>query len=268
MSGKHIREICIFSPIMTVDYRVGEALHHDSIADEYDDYWVNRVHYKFLADEMLDDLNSLGVGKDSLILDIGAGTGSTTLPLCSHFTRVLAGDISMRMIGKLRDKRSCASVLVCSADSLPVKPGALDVVVMSKALHHMSTDLRNCVLKGIRSALRSGGIFYIIEDNAPPEALSGAADAMKRHFSPDRYPSGKSTRTPWEHPIPHDELVSELEYYGFQLEVKEYTFYLPFNFINILAGKDEKLARAIWNAPRHIPLIKRLGGAVRLAARK
>lgn len=244
-----------------------EAQHHDGIAREYDGYWVDRVQYSFLAMEMLEDLSGLGLEPSSSVLDLGSGTGSVTGALAGTYDRVAAADISMGMLKVLHEKEFGSHEVQCSAHALPFRSASFDAVVCSKTLHHLDPGARSMTYAQVRRVLKDGGLFYIIEDAVAPGPLRAAADSIRSRFSPGTYPSGSPTRTGREGALPAPELLEEVRSAGFAIIFARHTFHLPFNWLHGMAQRDPGLARSMWDLPKRVPLIRDLGGAVRIAAR-
>lgn len=102
------------------------------------------------------------VGASERVLDVGAGTGLLTLPLCACAEDVWAIDIAPSMCDYLRTKAASASVenltvAVASADNLPMVDACVDVVVSNYCLHHLDDDGKRAALAEMRRVLRPGG---------------------------------------------------------------------------------------------------------------
>ena len=75
-------------------------------------------------------------------LDLGAGTGLATLPLCDHFEEVIAVEPSEEMAEKLADLSPRIRVLSIPAEDLPNTPDTqVDLVTVGSALYWMDGEL-------------------------------------------------------------------------------------------------------------------------------
>jgi FkbM family methyltransferase len=136
-------------------------------------------------------LVELGLGKDSTLIDMGAGTGMMALaaaPLCK---RVVAVDVSPAMLGALRrevNQRGLRNVECVQAGFLSYEhQGELaDFVYSRHALHQIPDFWKAIALRRIADILRAGGILrlrdlflscQVHEVDAVVEAwLAGAAE--------------------------------------------------------------------------------------------
>lgn len=96
------------------------------------------------------------------VLDVGAGTGLLTLPLCAQADDVWAIDIASSMCDYLRTKADSASldnltVATASADSLPIVDESFDLVVSNYCLHHLDDEGKQVALAEAYRVLRPGG---------------------------------------------------------------------------------------------------------------
>jgi SAM-dependent methyltransferase len=111
-------------------------------------------------------LRQLGLTADSIVLDIGAGTGQLTLAVAPASRRVIALDISPVMLTRLR-----ASVRAAGVTNIDcVHSGVLtyehsgepiDVAYSRYALHHLPDLWKAVALIRVHGMLRPGGIFRL-----------------------------------------------------------------------------------------------------------
>lgn len=119
-----------------------------------------------------------GLGSESTILDLGAGTGQFALEAARHFERIIAVDVSPVMIQVIRDRAADAgltNVELVQAGFLSYDHAGppLDGVYTRNALHHLPDFWKAIALKRIANVLRPDGILRIhdlIYDFAPSEA--------------------------------------------------------------------------------------------------
>lgn len=128
-----------------------------------------------LAAREIAELTGKGV-----FLDLACGDGCLTLPCARNGTKVIAGDISNKMIGILKDRAdhfniSLDNVTLCRINALniPLADESVDTVVANSVLHLISNPQK--VLDEIYRVLKTGGAFVCLED-APGEQDSGQVD--------------------------------------------------------------------------------------------
>ena len=94
---------------------------------------------------------------DSKILDVGCGTGGTTLAL-RKFGLVYGTDSSLSAL-KYSNQRGLDKVLKSSVYDLPFKDETFDLITILDSLEHIEDDLR--VLKELKRILKKDGILFI-----------------------------------------------------------------------------------------------------------
>src|SRR5919199_5884557 len=70
----------------------------------------------------------------TIALDVGCGTGLSTIALEEISSRVVGVDASLEMVA-LADKEPRASYLVSRAEELPFKDGVFEIITLSQAFH-------------------------------------------------------------------------------------------------------------------------------------
>lgn len=99
-------------------------------------------------------------------VDLGAGTGHVAikLALTHRFQRVVAVDISRRMLEKAslaaREHGCCVDAVVSDLQRLPFDDGSVDLVVGCAVLHHLPDP--GAVLREVARVLRPGGACVFI----------------------------------------------------------------------------------------------------------
>jgi FkbM family methyltransferase len=130
------------------------------------------------ADGELRLLEKLGLGTDTEIVDLGAGTGQFAVAAAAICKRVVAVDISPVMVRRLQHKLADAGVTnveVVQAGFLSYEHRGrpADMVYSRFALHHLPDAWKAVALERIRDLLRPGGILRlwdIVYDFDPAEA--------------------------------------------------------------------------------------------------
>jgi ubiquinone/menaquinone biosynthesis C-methylase UbiE len=117
-----------------------------------------------------------GLGKSSVVVDLGAGTGQFALPAARRFGRVIAVDVSQAMLTALRSKAEAVSspLEFVRAGFLSYSPdGPVDGVYTRHALHQLPDFWKAVALARIGRMLRPGGVLRLrdlVYDFAPHEA--------------------------------------------------------------------------------------------------
>lgn len=123
-------------------------------------------------------LRDLGLDESSVLVDLGAGTGTFALAAAPHCRQVVAVDVSPAMIAALRANvaaRRLTNVTIANAGFLGYEhtgPPA-DFVYSRNALHHLADFWKGIALARIAAILRPGGILFLrdlVYDIDPTEA--------------------------------------------------------------------------------------------------
>lgn len=118
------------------------------------------------AKRELAELLKLGIGRESTVVDLGAGTGQFALEAAAAVKRVVAVDVSEVMLGQLRSKLQDSGVT--NVECVPA--GVLtyehhgepaDLVYSRFALHHLPDFWQAIAIDRIAGMLRPGGIFRL-----------------------------------------------------------------------------------------------------------
>lgn len=103
-------------------------------------------------------------------LDMGSGTGLSTLPLCRWFNQVIAIEPDEGMAVYLRKLSPKIAVRQCSAEDIKEVPESIDLITMGNTLYWLDGEL---VVKKAQTWLRGEGIFaaYRYEFPRAPEPI-------------------------------------------------------------------------------------------------
>jgi cyclopropane fatty-acyl-phospholipid synthase-like methyltransferase len=123
-------------------------------------------------------LQGMGIARDSIVLEFGAGTGQFTVEVAPTCARVIAVDISAPMVARLQDKvdrLGLSNVEIVQAGFLTYEHvgRAVDVIYSRYALHHLPDFWKAVALTRLRSMLRAGGVLRlwdVVYHFAPAEA--------------------------------------------------------------------------------------------------
>jgi ubiquinone/menaquinone biosynthesis C-methylase UbiE len=111
-------------------------------------------------------LSELGLTRESVVVDIGAGTGQLTIAAAPACGRVVAVDVSPVMLSSLRARVGAAqltNVDVVQAGFLTYEHAGspADFVYSRYALHHLPDFWKAVALTRLRRILRPGGVLRL-----------------------------------------------------------------------------------------------------------
>jgi ubiquinone/menaquinone biosynthesis C-methylase UbiE len=148
----------------------------------------------------IDLLRRHGLGTDSTVVDMGAGTGRFATEVSPHCGRVIAVDVSAPMIRMLRDRVAqlgLDNVAVVQAGFLSYEHTGepADFVFSRNALHQIPDFWKGIALARIAAMLAPGGLLRLrdlVFDFEPSEAgefipawMAGAVDDPARGWTAD-----------------------------------------------------------------------------------
>ena len=109
---------------------------------------------------------NLKIKDTDLILEIGTGTGELALKLSVYCRKVVAIDVSKKMVdfAKMKaERQKKTNIHFCNAGFLTYENYGepFDVIVTQLALHHLPDYWKMIALKRIYGMLKEGGKFYL-----------------------------------------------------------------------------------------------------------
>ena len=114
------------------------------------------------------------------ILDLAAGTGTSSVALARSGARVTAADFSPGMIEVGRRKHPGIEFVEADATALPFAAGQFDAVTISFGLRNVVEP--NKALAEMYRVLKPGGRIVVCEFSRPPRAMFRATYAMYMRF--------------------------------------------------------------------------------------
>jgi ubiquinone/menaquinone biosynthesis C-methylase UbiE len=128
--------------------------------------------------EDVEALSRLGLGLDSTVIDLGAGTGTFAIAAASRCRQVVAVDVSPAMTAALRNRVTdlgIANVTVVDGGFLSYdhRGDPADFIYTRNALHHLPDFWKAIALDRLATWLRPGGALRLrdlVFDFSPAEA--------------------------------------------------------------------------------------------------
>lgn len=180
---------------------------HDEVeAEVYD----QRMGIRYDADStarMVAELEEVlgGPLPGGTVVDVGSGTGHVAVKLAStgRFARVVATDISPKMLACARRNAAAAGVSIETVETdmvrLPFEDASVDLVVGCAILHHLPDP--GAFLPEVRRVLRPGAPCVFIGD--PSTWGSRLSNVLKLPlllvYRTYRLLTGRTPKTSWEH---------------------------------------------------------------------
>lgn len=111
-------------------------------------------------------LRELGMGAESVVVDLGAGTGTFALAVAPWCGRVIAVDVSPAMLAVLRGRIEQSGIANIDIEqggllSYEHRGDPVDFVYSRNVLHHMSDFWKAIALDRILALLRPGGVLRL-----------------------------------------------------------------------------------------------------------
>lgn len=160
----------------TGKYYMGREIAHVMGAAGSD--WLDRASRQKEENSSM-AVKNMPVTEETVVADIGAGTGYYSFMLAKKAKRVIAVEIQDELIEMLNSRIKengvkNMDVLKGSTKSSNLAPGSIDMALMVDVYHELSFPVE--ILKNIHEALRSGGKLVLLEYKAEDPSV-----AIKEH---------------------------------------------------------------------------------------
>ena len=141
-------------------------------------------------DELQEELSRSIAGPVELVLDLGAGTGSTSAAVLRRFpeARVVLLDENPQMLTVAANSLPLERIEhTIVGDLLDALPGAVfDAVVSALAIHHLDASRKQQLFSRLRAVVKPGGHF-VMADVVIPDDPRDAVTPLSPHIDlPDR----------------------------------------------------------------------------------
>jgi len=157
--------IFVYLPELSV-WQKKEIDFHDTICSLEEEShqlhsWRNFYYHRYFQDYLL------ALGKNAILLEIGAGNGYDGLALLKNGARLIESDISLTSIKAIKDKAQKQSLdneqqiiyLVADGAALPLPTHSVDAVFLVAAFHHF--EKQDEVLREIVRVLKVDGLLVM-----------------------------------------------------------------------------------------------------------
>ncbi|GAB47943.1 demethylmenaquinone methyltransferase [Mobilicoccus pelagius] len=112
---------------------------------------------------------AVDAGPGEVVLDIAAGTGTSSLPFREAGAHVISADFSLGMLREGKRRYTDLDFVAADATSLPLADASVDVVTMSYGLRNVREYA--AALAEFRRVTRPGGRLVICEFSAPVQPM-------------------------------------------------------------------------------------------------
>ncbi len=152
-------------------------------------------------------LQGLTITPETEILDLCCGSGQATQVLVQYSQKVMGLDASPLSLQRARRNVPQAAFVEGFAENMPLEDGRFDLVHVSAALHEMSPEQLDAILREVYRVLKPGGVLAIADFHRPHHPI----------FIPGLYLFLWlfETETAWQ--LLNTNLVDKLQEIGFQV---------------------------------------------------
>ena len=176
--------------------------------------------------------DTLGLGRDARILDLGCGPGTVAIPLSRRVAEVVAVDPGAAMLSQARRLAALRGVtnirwIQGRAEDLPSDLGTFQLVTMGQSFHWMDRDR---VLRQLADLVEPGGALAILDEGRrrPQESWEPLAAAVAGRFLTRR------GRHPLKHPeVAHAPSLRRSSHFA-DFTVREFAFEISRDTASIL----------------------------------
>ena len=134
--------------------------------EEIEAYDSRHAQFRDIDTECTGILDALAITPQSVVIEIGTGTGAFAIRAAQRCARVYAVDVSAPMLEfaqRKADRCGLNNITFCHAGFLTYEHNGIlaDALVTSMAIHHLPDFWKGIALDRINAMLRPGGLLYI-----------------------------------------------------------------------------------------------------------
>ena len=151
------------------DHKLGQKAFYDEDAGSYETGMMRLAFWRAFDHGYTRIIESF-IGPQSVMVEVGGGSGRQSIPLRSTFDTILSFDISEAMVRRAMRRLAEADTghrnvhyFVADAENIPVRDSCADAAIFSGILHHVAAPDR--VLRETARVLTQGGRFVGLENN-------------------------------------------------------------------------------------------------------
>lgn len=170
--------------------QTGINFESDEEVKQYDEKYKNSRNLDAEAENIAKEIE---LKPDSIILEIGTGTGELAIRLSERCRKVYACDVSEKMLSFASKKAGQMNInnieFVHSGFlNLNFESGIFDAVISQLALHHLPDFWKSVAINNISALLKKGGKFYLLdsmfsfESGEYENSISGTINFAKDKF--------------------------------------------------------------------------------------
>ena len=134
-------------------YKIVKKFYYDSVSKNYD---TSRAASAEIVNKLI---NLLKVNSDSVLLDMGCGTGNYTAALQQLAKLIIGVDLSLGMIKKARTKLPSPNFICGNISSLPFNSEKFDGAYSTQVIHHVQK--KDIFIREAHRVLRRGAYIAI-----------------------------------------------------------------------------------------------------------
>ena len=167
---------------MSRDRLKTKSIDYDEVSKVYDNVRIGdpeMIHHL---------LQGAVLQKESLVLDVGCGTGNNTVLFtkASH-ANVIGLDLSFGMLTKANEKSKRIPLVQASADAIPFADDTIRLAFMTEVIHHLPASYRT-VSEIYRTLVHGGSLCIVTQSHAQIEGrmtsrfFPASADIDKKRY--------------------------------------------------------------------------------------
>ena len=180
------------------------------------------------------------------ILDVGTGTGRISVPLLRLGADVIGVDLSLNMMGKLREKYSTAHLAQADASRLPFATQRFDAVLTTHVMHLIGPWRE--ALREYRRVLKPGGVYI---DSTQWHDNTSLLRRIRDHWRELVEAQGAQWRRPGAQSP--EEITAELQALGARVEeVEVLRYYSTSTPREVLEAIHSRVCSDAWDVPDHV----------------